>query len=86
MFKKIFGNKPEYKFKEPRNTACITCDHVLIDKKPILYVSHDKDDSMWQFLCGENDHKEENAKLIGLKEATEIDNSIKKSLGKNLSS
>lgn len=33
-------------------------------------------DGAWQFLCGESDHAEKNAKIISLKEAMEIDQAI----------
>lgn len=64
-----------YKFDEPENTACFVCDHVMHRQKPILHVSHDEE-GYWQFLCGQDEHDESNAKIISLKQATEIDNSI----------
>ncbi len=76
MFKKLFKNKTEYKFKEAKNTACFVCDHVLNKEREILFVTHDKDDSSWQFLCGENDHTEKNIKVISMGEAVDMDNSI----------
>jgi hypothetical protein len=69
-------NKSTYKFKEPENTACFTCDHVLSKQRPILYASHDSEDGTWQFMCGQDDHTEANAKIISLKQATEIDPTI----------
>jgi hypothetical protein len=69
-------NKSSFKFKEPENTACFMCDHVLNRLRPILYVSHDSGDGTWQFMCGETDHTEANAKIISLREATEIDLTI----------
>jgi hypothetical protein len=74
--KKSDTNKTEYKFKEAENTACFVCDHVLSKHRPILYVAHDKEDGSWQFLCGQDDHTEANAKIISLKQATEIDTTI----------
>ena len=77
----LFGqnkNEPKttlYKFKEPENTACIVCNHVLSKERTILYVSHDIDGD-WQFLCGQDDHTEENAKIVSLKQLTELDQSI----------
>ncbi|GAO41408.1 hypothetical protein FPE01S_01_04200 [Flavihumibacter petaseus NBRC 106054] len=68
--------KPIFRFKESENTACITCDHVLTEKMPILYASHSADDGFWQFLCGQDNHSEENSKLISLRQATLIDPSI----------
>ena len=74
--KKSNTNKTEYKFKEAENTACFVCDHVLSKQRPILYVAHDKEDGSWQFLCGQDDHTEANAKIISLKNATVIDTTI----------
>ncbi|RKQ43113.1 hypothetical protein BXY85_3732 [Roseivirga pacifica] len=73
----LFGqNKTtEYKFSDPEDKAIITCDHVLNGDRPILYASHDAEGD-WQFLCGHEDHTEDNAKVISLKQATEIDPSI----------
>ena len=42
---------------------------------PILYVSHDEDDGMWQFLCGSN-HNIEDASIVSLFEVYNIDYSI----------
>ncbi len=78
MIKKLFGNKgkSEYKFKEPKNTACFVCDHVLSKKRDILFVTHDNDDSSWQFLCGGDDHSEANIKIISMEQATDLDSTI----------
>ena len=70
------NEKTEYKFQDPENTACIVCIHVFDRERPILSVTHDLDDGCWQFLCGQDDHDETTAKVISLKEATEIDHSI----------
>ncbi|MCS6935644.1 MAG: DUF2185 domain-containing protein [Chitinophagales bacterium] len=74
--KKSDTNNTDYKFKEDENTVCIVCDHVLCKQRPILYAAHDKEDGSWQFLCGQHDHTEANAKIISLKQATEIDSTI----------
>lgn len=67
---------PRFQFNEAENTACIVCDHVVNKERPILYASHDADDGTWQFLCGQDDHNESNAKVISLKNVTEIDETI----------
>lgn len=41
-----------FPFCNAPNTATIICCHIMENKAPILYVSHDEDDGMWQFLCG----------------------------------
>lgn len=64
-----------YKFKEEENTACIVCEHILNKERPILFVAHDEDGG-WQFMCGADDHTEKDVKVISLKQATDIDQSI----------
>jgi len=75
----VFGQKKStttiYKFKEAEKTACIVCSHVLKKERPILYASHDAEGD-WQFLCGDDGHTEEDAKIISLKEITQIDPSV----------
>ncbi len=39
----------EFPFYDSPNTATIICCHILERQAPILYVSHDEDDGMWQF-------------------------------------
>lgn len=62
-----------FPFEDLPNTAAFVCCHVLNGEKPILRVSHDED-GYWQFLCG-GEHKTEDAKIISLKAAYEIDTS-----------
>lgn len=66
----------EYKFDAPENTACFVCDHVMHRQRPILFVTHEKEDGYWQFLCGQMDHTDANIKIISLRQATDIDQSI----------
>ena len=40
-----------------------------------MYVSHDEDDGMWQFLCGKA-HETDEAKLVSLKSVFDLDNSV----------
>lgn len=75
LFGKREKDKNEFKFTESENKAVFTCSHVLMDKSPILYVIHDNDGD-WQFLCGKNNHTEEDAKVISLKQVTELDISL----------
>jgi len=56
----------KFPFYDAPNTATITCCHILENGEPILYVSHDEDDGMWQFLCGKA-HETDEAKLVSLK-------------------
>ena len=83
LFDKVLGknkNKKEhmisgFPFGDAENTACITCCHVMKENKPILHVSHDKDDGMWQFLCGSS-HDMEEAMVVALNEIYLLDESI----------
>ena len=65
----------DFPFYDAPNTATIICCHIIDDGKPILYVSHDEDDGMWQFLCGST-HDTDEARLVSLKEAFDLDNSV----------
>ena len=55
----------------------LLCNHILNGEKPILFVSHDEDDGMWQFLCG-GSHGMEDAKVAALGEVFDLDPSIGK--------
>ncbi len=67
----------KFPFDEPENTAVITCNHILENGADILYVSHDKDDGMWQFLCG-GIHLPEDARIVSLYEMFCIDKTLSK--------
>ncbi|WP_304610309.1 hypothetical protein [Muribaculum intestinale] len=62
-------------FADVPDTAVITCCHVTDDGAPVLYVSHDDDDGMWQFLCG-GEHSEDEARIVSLRYIYELDNSL----------
>lgn len=64
-----------FPFYDAPNTAAIICCHVINDGKPILFVSHDEDDGMWQFLCGKA-HETDDAKLVSLKYVFDLDNTV----------
>jgi hypothetical protein len=64
-------------FKDLPNTMALTTKDVVIKKTPILFVSHDEDDGMWQFHC--NDDVDMNdAILVSLKEIVDYDSSVTK--------
>lgn len=69
------GKYQTFPFKDAPNTAVIVCSHIIEHIAPILYVSHDEDDGMWQFLCGK-EHSEDEAKIVSLKYVHELDPSI----------
>ena len=44
-----------------------------------MYVSHDEDDGMWQFLCGKA-HETDEAKLVSLKSVFDLDKLLENGL------
>lgn len=76
FFSRFLRKKAKFYFAECKHTLCITCTHVLSKQSPILFVTHDREDSMWQFLCGEHAHQEDEATLVSLREITEIDTTV----------
>jgi hypothetical protein len=61
-------------FDQPRNCAVFTTRQVLEREEPILRVTDDTDDYGWQFLG--SDARAEDAKIISLVEAVELDPSV----------
>ena len=62
-------------FDDPENMATLTVRQVIADGQPILLVSHDAEDGMWQFLTGESVEMAD-AMLVSLCEMYRIDPSI----------
>ncbi len=65
----------KFPFEDAPNTAVITCVHILENAAPILHVSHDEEDGMWQFLCGKR-HTSAEARIAALKEVFDRDHSV----------
>ena len=63
-----------FPFQDSPDTATIICRHIVHGGAAILYVSHDEDGT-WQFMCG-GTHETEDAMVVSLKEAYDIDHSI----------
>ena len=62
-------------FSEPENLATLTVRQIVLNEMPILRVSHDADDGMWQFLTGEQVDMAD-AMLVSLRKIATIDSSI----------
>lgn len=65
----------KFPFSDAPDVATIVCGHVIDGGNPILYVSHDDDDGMWQFLCGD-EHTTDDARIVSLQFVFELDHSI----------
>ena len=63
-------------FKEQGNTMVITTKDIILGLKPILLVSHDIEDGMWEFLDSEELDKNE-ACIVSLDEILKIDDSLR---------
>lgn len=74
---RLFGRR--FPFRDAPDTLSIACCHVL-KGAPILRVTHDAEDGMWQFLCG-SAHDVSQARVIALQDAWELDASIGKLTG-----
>jgi hypothetical protein len=61
------------------DTAVFTTRFVLEENKTITYVTHELEDGAWQFFSDDEfDNFEEVAKIVGLQEIFEIDESLLK--------
>ncbi|MGE5405405.1 MAG: hypothetical protein ACM3PP_10770 [Candidatus Saccharibacteria bacterium] len=65
----------DWPFQDSKDVMVITTKQVVLAGKPILYVSHDLDDGMWQFHDG-SDVSEDDAMILSLEEIVSIDESI----------
>ncbi|WP_337100108.1 hypothetical protein [Paenibacillus sp. YIM B09110] len=59
-------------FKDPPNVAVITTTKIVNMGFPILHVSHDEDDGMWQFHDG-SELNVEDGRVVSLQEIVAID-------------
>lgn len=66
----------DWPFKEPKTATTITVVDILNGAKPILYVTHDEDDGMWQFLTGD-DVEEDQARVVALEQVISKDSSLR---------
>lgn len=59
------GLRMDFPFDDAPNTTVITYCHILDENLPILHVSHDMEDGMWQFLCG-GSHDTAEGRIVSL--------------------
>ena len=57
------------------NVASITTGEVMRGERPILFVSHDRDDGTWQFLTGDA-FDFDDAMMVSLHSVLELDPSL----------
>lgn len=63
------------KFIEHEDTMVLTTKSIINRKRKIVFISHDYDDGMWEFL-DEDDLTEDNACIVSLGEILNIDSSV----------
>lgn len=55
----------DWPFPGPENEMAFTCVHVVRNRWPVLYVTHEASDHCWQFLCGGR-HVESDVRVVCL--------------------
>ncbi len=68
-------SQDQWPFADPKNVAVITLKSITMGGSPILHVTHDADDGMWQFLDGST-VSEANASVVSLETIARIDPSV----------
>jgi hypothetical protein len=64
-------------FKESLDTAVFTTKFVLEENRDITYVTHEEEDGAWQFFSNDEfEDFEKVAKVVGLGEIIEMDDSV----------
>lgn len=66
------ANDMTWNFQQPRNLAVITLHRVVAGISDVLQVSHDEDDSGWQFLDG-GEFADTDARVVGLGQMIDSD-------------
>jgi hypothetical protein len=67
------GNWP---FTDPKNVAVFTTSQVVRLRQPILRVSHDDEDSAWQFHTGATQVSTADMMIVALEEVVELDPTV----------
>ena len=65
----------DWPFQQPMNSLAITMRQVLEREEPILLVSHDDDDGVWQFI-GTSDACVEDGRVVCLQDVFRLDPTI----------
>jgi hypothetical protein len=73
--KQVATAQDQWRFADPKNVAVITLKSITMGGGPILRVTHDAEDGMWQFLDGST-VSQENASVVSLEEITRSDPSV----------
>ena len=64
-------------FDDGLDTAVFTTTFVMLDKREIVYVTHDSEDGAWQFFSDDNlENVEDYAMVVGLRELIKMDETI----------
>ena len=63
------------------NTAVVTTSWVTRQGMDILLVSHERDDDVWQFHCGNGDHAPERLMLVALSTIVALDPTVNEVAG-----
>lgn len=69
-------HREEWPFDDPPNLATISLRDIMERRAPILLVTHDAEDGMWQFLDGRESPNTDDAVVISLHYVSRLDPSI----------
>jgi hypothetical protein len=72
-------NMSTWPFDNPPDGIVVTTKYVTQDRRPILYVTHERDEEegiIWQFHCGNGDYAASVVQLARLDEILELDSGL----------
>jgi hypothetical protein len=72
----VSKHRDKWPFADPPNVATIALRDIMEGRAPILIVSHDADDGMWQFLDGRDSPDPDDAVILSLDCMLGLDPSI----------
>ena len=66
----------DWPFDQAPDVAAISSMQVIELGYPILFVTHYEDDHSWSFLCATTDNYPEDGRVIGMREALNLDRTL----------
>jgi hypothetical protein len=72
----VSKRRRKWPFADPPNVATLSLRDIMEGRAPILLVTHDAEDGMWQFLDGRDNPDADDAVILGLDCVVGLDPSI----------
>lgn len=67
----------DWPFADPKNVVTFTVRDIVEKRAPILFVAHEQEDGMWQFLTGDDLPPKKDWLLVGLSEIVAVDPTVR---------